>query len=57
MKGNWKTKCIGSWDFPHERWDASGSYHGKHSHGKINACHTSKEANNPSLPQHVATSF
>jgi len=32
-------------------------YHGKHSQGKINACHTSKETNNPSLPQHVATSF
>ncbi len=56
MKGKLRNKmhqaigrsCNGSWYFPHERWDAKGSYHGKHSQGKINACHTSKEANNPS---------
>ncbi len=65
MKGKLRNKmhraigrsCNGGWDFPHERWDANGSYHGKHSRGKSNACQTSKEAKNPSLPQHVPTFF
>jgi hypothetical protein len=51
MKGKLKNKmhwaigrfCNWDWGFPHERWDANGSYHGKHSHGKSNACHASKE--------------
>jgi hypothetical protein len=42
---NHLTKKIPQWgqDFP--PWDANGGYHGKHSHGTSNACHTSKEAN------------
>ncbi len=38
-----KKSHNGGQDFP--PWYANGVYHGKHSHGTSNACHTWKEAN------------